>query len=132
MNILKSIGAVLAGILANAILAVGTDAILIQSGLAPAYSESQPWPTTSLAIATIYRILYGIAGGYITAMAAPQHPMKHVIILGILGTVATLVGLLSHLNQPDTWYPAILAITAFPTCWVGGKVFHKQRPNPAI
>jgi hypothetical protein len=129
MNTLKSIGAILAGILSNAILATGTDWLLILSGIAPSFDENQAWPTSSLAIATIYRILYGIAGGYITAMAAPQNPMKHIIILGILGTIATLVGLLTHLGQPDTWYPAVLAITAFPACWIGGKLFMNRKPQ---
>ncbi|HWA33026.1 MAG TPA: hypothetical protein VG737_02800 [Cyclobacteriaceae bacterium] len=127
MTTLKSIGAVLAGIIANIILSVGTDVILIQSGIAPEFTEAQPWPAKVLAFATVYRTIYGVFGGYITALAAPQNPMRHVAILGILGTIATIVGLLTHLGQPDTWYPALLAITAFPACWLGGKLMVRQK-----
>jgi hypothetical protein len=121
MNTLKSIGAILAGILVNIVLATGTDAILIESGIAPPFSEGT-WPAGLLFTALVYRTLYGIVGGYFTAMAAPNNPMKHVAILGILGTIASIAGVMANLETPGLWYPIGLVVTAFPACWVGGKM----------
>jgi hypothetical protein len=122
MNILKSIGAVLAGVLVNIVLATGTDAILIQSGIAPPFSEGT-WPSRLLLAALIYRTLYGIVGGYFTATAAPANPMKHVIILGVLGTIAAVAGVVANLATPGLWYPIGLVVTSFPACWIGGKIW---------
>ena len=66
---LKSIGAVLAGILGVVILSLGTDIVMHASGIFPPWF--QPMSTPLWLLATAYRIVYGIAGGYITARLAP-------------------------------------------------------------
>jgi hypothetical protein len=33
-------------------------------------------------LALVYRTVYGILGGYVTARLAPRAPMRHALILG--------------------------------------------------
>ena len=67
MKILRSIGAVLAGFLACAILSIATDVVLEALKLFPPQDQPGLYTDSLLLIATAYRTLYTILGGYLTA-----------------------------------------------------------------
>ncbi|HYD02925.1 MAG TPA: hypothetical protein VEC16_01375 [Alphaproteobacteria bacterium] len=127
-NTFKSIGAVLAGFFAVVVLSIATDILLEQTGIFPARSKSNPTLTTTwvLALALLYRTIYTILGGYITALLAPTNPGKHVHILGIIGTVAGILGVIAGWNLSAHWYPIALAVLAYPSVWIGGKLRLKK------
>ena len=121
---LKSIGAVFAGVVAVFVLSLGTDILMHATGIFPPWF--QPMSTPLWLLATAYRIAYGIAGGYITARLAPDRPMRHAVILGVIGLVLSVVGAAATLNKgPEfgpMWYPLGLVVTALPCAWLGGKL----------
>jgi len=80
IRILKSIGAVLAGILVGAILSLGTDVVLHAARVFPPWN--QPASNALLLLATAYRTVYSVAGSYVTARLAPNRPMLHALVLG--------------------------------------------------
>ncbi len=129
MNTLKSIGAVLAGIVVVVVLSIATDAALHAAGLMP--SPDQPQSDALLLLATAYRTLYGVIGGYVTARLAPAKPVKHAVILGCIGIVLGLLGLAMTRNMPAVagheWYPIALVVLALPQCWFGGWLRQRQR-----
>lgn len=125
MNVLKSIGAVLAGFMTVVLLSVATDYMLESLGIFPPSGEGL-FITWMLILAFAYRFLYTVAGGYVTAVLAPTMPMRHVTILGIIGTVAGTVGVFVGWNLSDHWYPIALAVTAFPSTWLGGILRTKR------
>ena len=123
MNTLKSIGAVFAGFLAVVVLSVGTDFVLESLGIFPPQSEPAAYTPGMLLVALIYRCVYTVAGGYVTAWLAPDRPMRHAIILGFVGIVAGTIGAVVAWNlSPHHWYPIALVITALPCTWLGGKL----------
>jgi len=68
-------------------------------------------------LALSYRILYTVAGGYVTASLSPHSPMRNVVVVGILGFIAGTAGAIAAINVADLgpkWYPIALALTAFP------------------
>ena len=75
-----------------------------------------------LALALFYRTVYTVAGGYVTAKLAPQNPMKHVMILGVIGTLAGIGGIVAGWNLSQHWYPIALAVLAYPSVCLGGKL----------
>jgi hypothetical protein len=123
-RILRSIGAVLAGFLVTAILSIATDLVLHAARIFPPWG--QPMSDALFVLATAYRIVFTIAGGYITARLAPNRPMAHVLVLGIVGLMAAVAGTLATWNQgPEfgpKWYPLALVVTAIPCVWAGGKL----------
>lgn len=125
---LKSIGAVVAGFLTVVILSIATDLILESTGVfPPAADQIKYGPETWLLItAFLYRSVYTIIGGYITAKLAPNKPIRHIKILGVIGTIAGVLGVIAGWNLSDHWYPIALAVTAFPLIWIGGKLFLKE------
>lgn len=123
MQILKGIGAVLVGMLFIIATHTGTDFVLESLGIFT--PPDQGFHTTWMVVtATIYRSIYSVAGGYITATLAPNRPMRYVLILGIIGTVAgTLAAIVTiPMGIAPTWYPIALAILALPCVWFGGKL----------
>jgi len=123
-NILRSVGAVLAGLLFVIIITTATDAIMHATGIFPPWG--QPMSDSLFVLAFAYRIVYGIAGGYITARLAPGKPVKHAVLLGVVGFVLSLAGAAATWNRgPEfgpKWYPVALIAIAIPTAWLGGKL----------
>jgi hypothetical protein len=124
---IRSIGAVFAGILVNFMLSLGTDVVLHSTGVFPGWG--QPMSEGLFAVALAYRLVYTVLGGYLTARLAPANPMKHVMILGIIGIVLGTAGAVGTWNKgPEfgpKWYPLALIVTALPFTWVGGKLYRE-------
>lgn len=119
---LKSIVAVLAGIIVIIILSTGTDALMIKLGAFPPL-QLDSYTSKMLITALIYRGLYAIVGGYITSRIAPDKPMKHAIVLGVIGTILSILGAIIGWNLSEHWYPIALVLIAIPCSWIGGKYF---------
>jgi len=119
----KSIIAILAGFITVVLLSVGTDFVLESIGIFP--PQSEPLATTPLMLmfALIYRCMYTVGGGYVTAKLAPDRPMRHAVILGFVGIAAGTIGMVTAWNlSPQHWYPIALVITALPCTWLGGRL----------
>ena len=124
----RSIGAVIAGIVIAVALTLGTDLVLHAVGFFP--PAGQPATDGPLVVATLYRIVYGVAGSYVSARLAPNRPMWHALIPGILGFVVSIVGAVATWNRGAAfgphWYPLALIVTALPCAWLGGWMRERQ------
>ncbi len=121
----KSIGAVLAGFAAIVVLSAGTEFILESTGYFPPLNvqfEKNYYPGNMLIVATIYRIIYSIAGCYLAARLAPNRQMMHALILGGIGVVVSTVGTIVMWGHGPAWYPILLIAVALPCGWFGGKL----------
>lgn len=117
----KSIWAIFAGILVNVVLSLATDSILEQAGIFPPHDRGF-FVTWMILAAFSYRLVYTFLGGYVTAWQSPSRPMRHVIILGSIGTALCIAGIFVSWNLSQHWYPIALALTAFPVTWMGGSM----------
>jgi peptidoglycan/LPS O-acetylase OafA/YrhL len=120
----RSIWAIAAGFLAVAVLSTLMDVVMHSTGVFPPWGE--PMPDGLFVVATAYRVVFTVLGGYLAARLAPQNAMKHVMILGAIGLVAATAGLIATWNQGPAfgpkWYPIALVVTALPCVWAGGKL----------
>jgi hypothetical protein len=123
-NTLTSIGAVLAGFVAVFVLSLGTDVVMHIAGVFP--QLGQPMSDALFVLATLYRTVYCIAGSYIAARLAPNRPMEHALVLGVLGLIVSITGAVVTWNKGPAfgphWYPLALIVTAIPCAWVGGRL----------
>jgi hypothetical protein len=117
----RSIAAVFAGFIFVVVLSVATDQLLHVLEVYPPWGEPMWEPGLNL-LAFSYRTVYNVVSGYLTASLAPHARMRHVVVLGIIGFVAGTAGAIGtmDLGLGPRWYPIALAITAFPTVWLGG------------
>jgi len=119
----RSAGAIAAGFIVTAVLSLAIDGVMHATGVFP------PWGTAVsdrlFAVATAYRVVFTIIGGYVTATLAPSRPMWHVMILAGIGVLAAAAGVAVSWNAgPELgprWYPIALLVTAVPCVWLGGR-----------
>ena len=131
----KSILAILAGALFAIILTTLVDVTMLFSGVYPKRGLTD---ATAL-LATIYRAVFGAGGAWVTARLAPNKPMKHAIIGGVLGAVIGVIGVVVRWNSDlgPRWYSIALAILAIPQAWLGAKLYasrltqRQQQPQQA-
>lgn len=121
-SVLRSVVAVFVGAVAGIVVTLATDVVLHQAGVFPPWG--QPTGDVLLLLATAYRTVYGVAGSYLTARLAPNRRMMHALILGAIGTLASIVGAVATWNKGfgAHWYPLALVVLAMPQSWLGGKL----------
>jgi uncharacterized protein YndB with AHSA1/START domain len=122
----RSTAAVLSGFFAVVVLSLGTDQVLHLLNVFPPWG--QPMSGALFAVATAYRVVYTVAGGYITARLAPRAPLRHALVLGLVGLVPGIAGIVMALAKPELgplWYPIALAVTGLPCAWLGGALYRQ-------
>ena len=125
----KSIGAILAGFITVFVLSVATDLVLEKIGFFPPATEPESYTWWMLLIALIYRSIDSVAGFYLTARLAPSRPMRHAIILGIIGTLFATLGAIANWGKSAEWYPVLLVLVTLPCAWLGGRLVEMKRVN---
>ncbi len=125
----RSIGALFAGFVVVVVLSLGTDLALHAAGIFPALGQRMS--DALFVLATVYRTLYGVVGSYVTARLAPDRPMGHALVGGLIGVALSTLGAVVTWNKDlgPHWYPLALIATAMPTAWLGGKLRVMQLPS---
>jgi uncharacterized membrane protein len=98
---------------------------LVQIGIFPPQNDPDAYTWWILLIALIYRTIFTVAGGFITALLAPGRQMLHAVILGIIGFIFGLLGLIvnwGRMPESTLWYPVLLVILAIPSVLLGAKL----------
>ncbi|HET8890367.1 MAG TPA: hypothetical protein VFQ41_15805 [Candidatus Angelobacter sp.] len=124
----RSTAAVILGFVAVVVLSLGTDEALHLLKVYPPWGEPMFEPRLNL-LALSYRIIYSVIGSYIAARFAPRNPMRHAMILGIIGLAFSAAGAIvaiTHANLGPAWYPIALVATALPSAWLGGVLYQKK------
>jgi hypothetical protein len=131
---IRSVGAIVAGLVFIVASHTGTDAILHATHIFPPVGKAMSDALFVLAFS--YRAVFSIIGCFITALLAPRRPMKHALILGSIGVILSTVGAIATWNAgPELgprWYPISLALSALPAAWIGGLIRKTQLKAPAL
>lgn len=125
---LKSVGAIVAGFILGAILSIGADIFLSSIK----FLNLEPFidnPSWKILIVIVYRFVFNVTGCYLTAKLAPYNPMKHVIIIGIIGTVLSLLASFAMWDKAVAWYNIAVIVMSIPSALIGGKLYLKNNPN---
>lgn len=122
----RSIWAVVAGVLFIIVVTTLIDLLLHRLRVFPPMDK--PIDDKLALLATSYRVVISVAGAWLTAKLAPARPMKHALVLGLVGILLGLVGLAVtwNLGLGPHWYPIALVLLALPQCWLGGKIYEMQ------
>lgn len=129
-NILKSIGAVAAGVVILSMLAAVTDTLLQWAQVLPVTGEKK-FETVHSLLALGYHLLYVVIASYLVARLAPNRPVAHALAFGAVGAVMSILGTIAIVtgDLAPTWYGGALIVLSLPTAWVGGKLSLLLQPN---
>jgi hypothetical protein len=127
-KVLRRIGAVLAGLIAVVILDISIDVLMHATGIYPPWL--QPMATSLWLLATAYRMVDGTIGGYIAARLAPDRPLAHALVLGLIGFLLASAGTIATWNKGPQfgprWYPLALVVVSVPCACLGGWLRARQ------
>lgn len=123
---MRSVWAILAGFILIGLLGFGTDAILRM--MSPgSFNEGGGTSNTALLIGQmLYSAAYGVIGCYVAASLAPSNPMKHALILGVIGVFAAGAANAMLWGHVPSWFPIINVLLVLPLAWFGGRLREKQ------
>jgi hypothetical protein len=116
---LASAGAVAAGFIVTALASTAADAVMHAAGIFPSAPRLMSDPL--FALASAYRALFTVAGGYVTARLTPDRPMRHAWILAGIGLVAGLAGVVAYYAIGGAELVSI-PVEAIPCVWLGGRL----------
>ena len=123
-SILRSIGAVLGGVVTVIVLSLATDIVLHATGIYPPWF--QPMADWLWVLALAYRVVYGVVGSYLTARIVRDRLIMHAMIMGLVGFALSIVGVAANWNKgPEYgpgWFGIALILTTLPCAWIGGKL----------
>ncbi len=127
----RSTGAVLAGFLAVVVFSLGTDQVLHVLDVYPPWGQPMRDLGDNL-LALSYRCVYAMVGSYLAAWLAPRNPMRHAMVLGLIGFVLSLAGAIATIPMDlgPAWYPVAIVVTALPCAWVAGVLHRARQANP--
>jgi hypothetical protein len=121
---MKNVLAVVAGLAFVIAVTKGVDFAMERTGVFSA--ELGEMTTSDYLLATAYRLVIAVIGGWITARLAASQPLMLAILLGAIGTVIGLAGLFVVWQASPAlgpvWYPLALVLTAVPCTWFGGRL----------
>ena len=112
----------MAGFILSVVLSIGTDVLLSISGIMNMESFKDNSAIIVLLV-IVYRFIYNVVGCYVTSILAPNKPMKHALIIGVIGTALALLGSIVMWEKAVAWYNGSVILISFPSAWMGAKLF---------
>jgi hypothetical protein len=123
---LRSIGAIVTGFILIGVLAFGTDAALRNSVPRFFGPDDRVTDVSLLMFVLFYVFVYATFGCWLTARLAPSRPMRHALILGVLGLVFNVVGTVQMWHTAPAWYHVVALALVMPAAWLGGWIRERQ------
>lgn len=129
-DLLRSVGAVLAGLIFIAVSSFVTDGALHWVGILPVPSEVK-FESRHALLALSYHLFYVLLGAFLVAWLAPSRPLAHALALGVLGVAVSTLGLIAIVmnDLAPAWYGWALVMLSLPVTWAGGKLFIMSRKH---
>ena len=117
---LRSLGAVLAGLLVTFAVTTATDLALHALSVFPPFGVVMS--DTLFVLALAYRVPFNIAGSYVTARLAPRDPLRHALALGLTGSHIATLDAMAMWKFGPAWYSLANIAVALPCAWAGGRL----------
>ncbi|GAB1344882.1 hypothetical protein [Gemmatimonas sp.] len=118
----RSIVAVATGFFLIALLSFGTDFAIRAAMPALFDGEGRTTSVTVLVLTIGYVGLYATIGCYLAARLAPREPMRHALVLGVLGLLFNLIGTWFAWSTAPLWYHAVSLALVMVWAWTGGRM----------
>ena len=126
---LRSVGAVLAGLVVNAGLSLGLDTALRGAGVLPPLG--QPMSDALHLLPFGYRLLFSVACFSVTARLAPSRPFLHALALAGIALALTLATTIAAWSDASViepkWFQVATLLSILPLAWLGARLASATR-----
>ena len=133
----RSILAVVTGFLVIGLLAFATGKAA-QAAFPGVFDANGATFNTLACLGTLLYVgVYATFGCWLAARMAPSHPMRHALILGVLGLLFNIMGAWMTRDAVPVWYNVAGVLTTMLWAWLGGAIRERQlasagRPTAAM
>lgn len=137
-NTFRSVGAIIAGIIVLTVVSFAIEAAadpllmhLFPRALPDANALKQSVPAHMVMFA--YTFLSVMAGGFVTAWIARQHPVRDAVIMGAIEVLLTALAMRAFPHQAPLYSWIAGMIFCIPAAWLGGALrarTSKAKPIP--
>jgi hypothetical protein len=79
-----------------------------------------------LLLTIVYVGVYAIFGCYLAARLAPERPVLHAMILGVLGLAFNVMGAIQQRGTAPGWYFVVSLLLVLPYAWIGGWLRERE------
>lgn len=122
----RSVAAVAVGFVVIAVLAIGTSAI-VRAALPGMFAPDGRVDAVGLLLGMqLYVFVYAAFGCWLAARLAPDRPMRHALVLGVLGLAFNVAGSAASWGIAPAWYHVLGIALTMPAAWVGGALRERQ------
>lgn len=121
----RSLFAIVAGFLVIGTLSFGTDAI-VRTMVPGAFDGAGQDRLALLLLSILYVGAYAVFGCWLTARLAPDRPLRHALILGVLGLCFNIAGTIAMWDKAPVWYHVVQLALVMPYAWLGGRLRERQ------
>ena len=126
----RSIVAVVVGFLVIGLLAFGTG-MAVHAAFPNLVDANGATSSTAVCVATLLYVgVYATFGCWLAARLAPSHPMRHALILGVLGLLFNIMGAWMSWGTVPAWYTVAGVLTTMLWAWLGGAIRERQLAAP--
>ena len=126
----RSILAIVSGFVAIALLSLSADRLVHHMWPGAFDAAGRTDSVGMLTFTLAYVALFAVLGCYLAARLAPNRPMSHALVLGLLGVVFTGVGTIGAWATAPAWYHVADVALVMPYAWVGGHLRMLQIEEP--
>jgi Fe2+ transport system protein B len=124
-SVLRTIGAIVAGIAVLAALSFGIEAA---AGPLMMHLFPQTFPNAGAVahsvpgqvVMFVYTFLSIVAGGYVAAWIAREHPVRDAVIMGVVEAALTAWVMSTKFHQPLLYSCIVGIVVCIPSSWFGG------------
>lgn len=125
-TLLRSLLAVATGFVVIAILSIGTGQLLMRL-MPDAFDATGRTDRLAVLLATIaYVGGFATFGCYLAARLAPSRPMRHAIVLGLLGLAFNVMGSIAVWDTAPAWYHGVQIALTMVWAWLGGRLRERE------
>jgi hypothetical protein len=119
---MRSLWAILAGWILIGILSFGSQQIMHSMSPWAFDSRGGTMNVPMLLLTILLSCCFGIVGCYVAARLAPSSPMKHAMILGVIGLLLSAAGSYVGRDLFPSWYLILNPLLILPLAWIGGRL----------
>lgn len=125
----RSILAVVVGFLVTGALAAGVMGPVIMKVLMPEAFNPKTGAssdTTALIVVQVGVAISAVFGCWLCARLAPNRPMFHALVLGVLGFLFNAAGAAMQWEHFPAWHFVVSLALTMPYAWAGGWIRERQ------
>lgn len=126
----RSLLAIVTGFVLIGMLSVCTDMALRMAVPMLFETDGSTSSTPMLLMTIAYVGLYATLGCYLAARMAPARPMRHALVLGILGLAFNIAGTTRTWTRYPVWYHVVSLTLVMAWAWLGGRMREQEIAVP--